>query len=417
MTSVLKNYKWQVVAMLWCVSVFNYADRSALFALFPILEREMHLSTVQLGLLGSSFAWMYGICAPFSGTIVDRVARKKAVLGGLWAWSLIASCTSLARGFVQLLAFTTAEGVGESFYYPASMSMISDYHAADTRSRAMGLHQTSVYFGTITGAFFAGLIGERFGWRWSFVTFGGLGMILGLVLVRTLREPQRQHSDVTAAESKPSLIAFLRVLGHSPAALLLLAGFCCANFVAMVLLSWMPKFLYDRFGLSVALAGLSATVFVQLASMCGSPLGGWLADVMQMRRPGGRIAVQAGALFCGAPFVFLCSRADSVLLIAGALAVWGLFKGIYDANIFASLYDVIPSEFRGRGAGVMNMVGWLGGGGLAPVTIGFLAQHISLASALGLTGCVYIAGGMVLVVASNLSHRPAHATPAPAALL
>lgn len=395
--------------MLWCVSVFNYADRSALFAVFPLLEREMHLSTIQLGLLGSSFAWMYGICAPFSGGIVDRVRRKRAVLGGLYAWSLIATCTSLARGFVQLLAFTTAEGVGESFYYPASMSMISDYHGANTRSRAMGLHQTSVYFGTITGAFFAGLIGQRFGWRWSFATFGGLGLVLGLVLMKTLREPQRQVSAAGWVQARPSLIAFLRVLRRSPAALLLLAGFCCANFVAMVLLSWMPKYLYDRFGLSVALAGLSATVFVQLASMCGSPIGGWLADTMQAKRSGGRIAVQSAALFCGAPFVFLCSRANSVILIASALTVWGLFKGIYDANIFASLYDVIPAEFRGTGAGFMNMVGWLGGGGLAPVTIGFLAQQIGLAKSLGLTGLVYVGGGLILFAASRISRAESNA--------
>ncbi len=78
----LLEYKWRVVAMLWTVSFFNYADRAALFALFPLLEREMHLSTVQLGLLGSSFAWMYGLLAPFSGSLVDRIQRKKAVLGG-----------------------------------------------------------------------------------------------------------------------------------------------------------------------------------------------------------------------------------------------------------------------------------------------------------------------------------------------
>jgi sugar phosphate permease len=257
--------------------------------------------------------------------------------------------------------------------------------------------------GTVAGAFFAGLIGERFGWRWSFVTFGGLGIVLGLLLLRVLREPQRRQSKTGARQPRLSLALFLRTLVRSPAALLLLGGFCCANFVAMVLLSWMPTFLYNRFGLSVALAGLSATVFVQFASMCGSPLGGWLADYVQMRRPGGRIAVQAGALFCGAPFVFLCSRAHSVTLIAAALVVWGLFKGIYDANIFASLYDVIPAESRGTGAGVMNMVGWLGGGGLAPVTIGALAQHIGLASSLGLTAGVYILGGCVLAAASKLS--------------
>ena len=161
----LDRYKWRVVAMLWSISFFNYADRAALFTLFPLLEREMHLSPVQLGLLGSSFAWMYGLLAPFSGNLVDRISRKKAVLGGLYAWSTIAACTSLSRGFHQLLGFMTAEGVGESLYYPASMSMLSDYHGPQTRSRAMGLHQTSVYVGTIAGGFFAGLIGEQYGWR------------------------------------------------------------------------------------------------------------------------------------------------------------------------------------------------------------------------------------------------------------
>jgi MFS family permease len=171
----------------------------------------------------------------------------------------------------------------------------------------------------------------------------------------------------------------------------------------MVLLSWMPKFLYDRFGMSVALAGLSATVFVQFASMCGSPIGGWLADRMRAKHPGGRMAVQAAALFCGAPFVFICSRAHSIAVLSLALVVWGLFKGIYDANIFASLYDVIPAESRGTGAGVMNMVGWLGGGGLAPVVIGACAERIGLAASLGLTAGVYILGGCVLVGASKLS--------------
>src|SRR4051794_15611361 len=58
-------YKWRLVAMLWWISFFNYADRQAIFSVFPLLEREMHLTTVQLGLLGSGFAWVYGLGAPF----------------------------------------------------------------------------------------------------------------------------------------------------------------------------------------------------------------------------------------------------------------------------------------------------------------------------------------------------------------
>jgi MFS family permease len=395
----LFSYKWRVIAMLWCISFFNYADRSALYSLFPLLQREMHLSTVQLGLLASAFAWMYGLLAPFSGSLVDRISRKKAILGGLYAWSAIACFTSLAQGFRQLLGFMVAEGVGESLYYPGSMSMMSDYHGSETRSRAMGLHQTSVYIGTIGGGAFAGLIGERFGWRWSFAVFGGLGLILGLVLIKFLREPERSRSVGKAGNGRVPLRRFLGELRRSPAAMLLLAAFCCANFVAMVLLSWMPKFLYDRFGLGLALSGLSATLFVQLASMAGAPIGGWLADRFQAKRSGGRIAIQAVALFCGAPFVLLCSQTRSMTVMASALMAWGLFKGIYDANIFASMYDVITPETRGTAAGVMNMAGWLGGGSLAPIAVGVVAEHAGLASALSCTAAVYLAGAVILLLA------------------
>jgi predicted MFS family arabinose efflux permease len=82
-------YKWYVVWMLWCVSLFNYADRQAIFSLFPLLRRSMGLSGVQLGLLGSSFAWVYGVFAPLAGNLADRISRKSAVLGGLCAWSTV----------------------------------------------------------------------------------------------------------------------------------------------------------------------------------------------------------------------------------------------------------------------------------------------------------------------------------------
>ena len=93
--------------------------------------------------------------------------------------------------FRHLFFWRAAEGLGETFYYPASMSLISDYHGRNTRSRAMGLHQTSVYVGTIGGGFFAGLIGQHYGWRLSFIVFGGLGVLLGFVLKRFLIEPSR----------------------------------------------------------------------------------------------------------------------------------------------------------------------------------------------------------------------------------
>jgi MFS family permease len=392
--------KWRVVAMLWCIAFFNYADRQAIFSVFPLLEREMHLTAVQLGLLGSGFAWVYGLASPVAGFVVDRMPRKRVILGGLHVWSFVCMATALSRTFTHLFFFRAAEGLGETFYFPASTSLISDYHGARTRSRALGIHQTSVYMGTIGGGFFAGLIAEHYGWRRSFIVFGGLGMLLGLVLSRILHEPPRG-----AAEGGVASQGTTGGVPISASLLCLLGAFMCANFVAVVLLSWMPKFLFDRFHMSLSTAGLTATVFVQLASLAGAPVGGWLADWWRQRSPAGRMAVQALGMFAGAPFVAICGTTHSVIVLVVSLTCWGFFKGLYDANIFASAFDLVPPEARGRTAGFMNMIGWLAGGGSAPLVIGLVAERSSLGAAMALASVVYLAAGALLVTAALV--RPA----------
>jgi MFS family permease len=393
-----RQYKWAVVGMLWGIAFFNYADRQAIFAVFPLLEKELHLTPVQLGLLGSSFAITYGICAAFAGIIVDRVRRVSAVLWGLYTWSLICVSTAASRTFPQLLAFRAAEGLGETLYFPASMSLIGGWHGAGTRSRAMGLHQTSVYIGTIAGGFFAGLIGQHYGWRWSFIVFGSAGILLGFVLQRHLHEPKLV---VAVGGTQQNPLGLLRI----PTVRYLLAAFLCANFVAVVLLSWMPKFLYDKFHMTLAMAGLTATIFAQLASMLGSPVGGWLADSLRRRSPRGRLTVQAVGVFAGAPFVVLCGLTESTVILMAALACWGFAKGMYDANIFASVFDVIPADSRGTAAGLMNTVGWLGGGAVAPLAIGILAENWGLSMAIACASVVYLVAGTLLVAAGMFHVR------------
>ena len=405
--------------MLWTICVFNYADRQAIFSIFPLLERELHLTPVQLGLLGSAFAWVYGLMAPLAGIVVDRVKRKTAILGGLHVWRVICMATALSQNFRHLFFFRAAEGLGETFYFPASMSLLGDYHGRGTRSRAMGFHQTSVYVGTIGGGFFAGLIGQHYGWRLSFLVFGGLGVLLGIALHWLLVEPQRgasERAELAAAGApvesvkKLTFVEFAQLAARTPTLLCLMGAFMCANFVAVVLLSWMPKFLFDKFHMSLAMAGLTATVFVQLASMLGAPFGGWLADTWRQRSPRGRLAVQLIGVVGGAPFVALCALTPSVAVVMAALTCWGLFKGLYDANIFASVFDVVRPEARGTAAGFMNAVGWLAGGGSAPLVIGIIAQRESLGLAITLASTVYLAAGALLLLGMRFVKRDALVT-------
>jgi MFS family permease len=223
-----------------------------------------------------------------------------------------------------------------------------------------------------------------------------------------LVEPQRGAADLLrdvslvgargpATKAEPPSSGSGALAWLTPTLIILLAAFLCANFVAVVVLTWMPKFLYDKFHLSLAAAGLTATVFIQLASMVGSPAGGWLADRLRARRPGGRMMVQAAGLVCGAPFVVLCGLTQSIAWLIVALTAWGFFKGLYDANIFAAMFDVVPPESRGTATGLMNMVGWLGGGGAAPVVIGYIAERHGLGLAIALASAVYVAGAALLI--------------------
>lgn len=402
---VSPNYKWQVVGMLWFMAFFNYADRQAITTVFPLIQAEMGLSKVEIGYIGASFAWVYGLAAPFAGMVVDRVRRKTAILGGLFAWSIICMATALSRDFKHLMFFRAAEGLGESFYFPASMSLVSDYHGKDTRSRAMALHQTSVYIGSIAGGVFSGLIGQYYGWRSSFIIFGALGVFLGLLLMNKLREPHRGAADLKDAGAadehvlpKMKFSHFLQILWTTPTVLMLLGAFLCANFVAAILLIWMPTYLTEKFGFSLAGAGLGATAFVQIASMFSVVLGGYLADKFRHRTTRGRMFVQMIGLLCGAPFIVLCGMTTQVTWLLVALTAWGFFKGMYDANIFASVFDVVRPEARGTVAGFMNCIGWLGGAGTAPIIVGYVAEKYSLGTAIALGSIVYLFGVVLLII-------------------
>jgi MFS family permease len=401
---IAKNYKWWVVALLWFVCFFNYADRQAIFSVFPLLKSEMGLSDVQLGIVGSSFMWVYAASGPFAGMIGDRFSRKTLIIGGLIFWSLITVATALSTTYTHLVIFRALEGLGEAFYFPAAMSMVSDYHSKETRSRALGLHQSSVYAGTIAGGAVAGYFGQYYGWRSGFYLFGSLGVVLGVVLIALLREPKRGQSEQAeegAAHAaaldlkKANLGADLRAIFGTPMVLVLIAVFVGANFVASIFLAWMPSYLNRQFGMSLSMAGLSGTAYLQIASVLGVLSGGFLADRLVRRHRGGRMMAQSLGLLCGVPFIFLTGWTLSIPVLILALIGFGYFKGIYDANIWASLYDVVKPERRATALGLMNAIGWFGGG-IAPVAIAAASQRYGMSACLSANSVIYLCFGLLL---------------------
>ena len=105
---------------------------------------------------------------------------------------------------------------------------------------------------------------------------------------------------------------------------------------------------------------------------------------------------QSIGLLCGVPFILLTGLTTTVVAVVAAMAGFGFFKGLYDANIWASLYDVVPPAHRATALGVMNSIGWLGAG-TATVAIGVMSERWGLSRSIAATSVIYLIVGVCLI--------------------
>ncbi len=280
------SYRWWVVFMLWFVCLFNYADRQAISSVFPELKREFGFDKVQLGLIGSAFMWVYALGGPFAGYVGDRVRRKDLILGGCLFWSGVTMLTGWCGRLWQFVAVRALEGFGETFYFPASMSLMSDYHGQATRSKALAFHQSSVYWGRSPGAGSGRGSPSTMAGGWVSMPSEGRGWFSRWCSSRSSGSPSGAKSEGLErgpAEPPMSWREVCATLFRSPTALLLMAAFLAANFVATIFLTWTPTFLVEKFGFELTAAGLSGSVFIHSRAPSGRPWAGswrigWVGD-------------------------------------------------------------------------------------------------------------------------------------------
>ena len=399
------NYRWWLLAMLWLVCLANYADRQAIFSVFPPLEHDLSLNLIQLGVIGSAFMWTYALFGPLAGWFCDCVSHKWTIIGALLFWSACTAATAFTHSYSGLVIVRALGGLGEAFYFPAAMSMLASFHGQNTRSRALSLHQSAVYAGSIAGGGLAAWLAERHGWRYPFEIFGAFGAALVLLLLVGLKKPAASTANANADRSQETFWSGILALVANPPALILSLVFIGANFVAAIFLSWIPVYLYQQFHMSLTQAGFNGSAWLQISSILGVVLGGVMADALSKRNAGGRVFAQAAGLLIGAPFLFLTGSTRSTATVLVAMTGFGAAKGIYDANIWASLFDVVPMRHRGATVGLMNSLGWLGGGA-ATLSIAKAAARFGLGPCLSATSLMYASLGVVLLwLGQRLSHR------------
>jgi len=109
---------------------------------------------------------------------------------------------------------------------------------------------------------------------------------------------------------------------------------------------------------------------------------------------------QSLGLSLGVPFLLFFGVPKSVPLLLPALLGVGLSRGIYDSNIWASLYDTVPIRSRGFSAGMMNSFGWVGGG-LGPLYVAYVSRVANMSTALSSTGVLILLLAVAMLMLSR----------------
>jgi len=362
-TQSLHRTAWLIVFLLMPVALLNYLDRQLLASVKDSVMHDVPGFTSQAnwGIMLGSFKWVYACLSPIGGYVADRFGRRMTICGSLFAWSAITFWTGHVHSYHELVTARALMGISESFYIPAALALITDFHTGATRSRAVGLHQMAIYLGVIVGGF-GGYVADSptLGWRFGFTACGVFGMLYALPLMLALREPRRRDSAVV--DVRPSVGQALAELLRNPSFLLLVAYFTLPGMSAWVIREWMPTILNHSFHLGQGRAGVSATSPWQIAAIFGAIAGGWIADRWVRRNIRGRIYISAIGTVLIICAMFGVGNAHALKSAIAFLVVFGIGWGFFDTNCMPILCQVARPHLRATGYGIMNFVGISFGG-------------------------------------------------------
>ena len=384
-SSSLARTAWLIVALLWPVALLNYLDRQMLATMKSSMVGDIPSITdkADWGWVLACFKWTYAVLSPFGGYVADRVSRKHVICASLFVWSAVTWWTGHVTTFHQLVAARALMGVSEAFYIPTALALITDFHAGPTRSRAVGVHQTGIYAGQILGGF-AGYVADSpgHGWRWAFTTCGMLGVIYAMPLLALLRNPPRAEAEATKAATARAENVFGALLGNRNFILLVLY-FTLPAIAGWVVRDWMPDILKEKFSLGQGKAGVSAILFVQIASLAGAVLGGALADRWIRTSHRGRIFTSAIGMTLFLPALSSVGDAGTLAMAVAGLIIFGIGWGFFDCNNMPILCQVARPEWRATGYGIMNLVS-ISCGGFGDWAFGALRdRHVPLNAIFG----------------------------------
>lgn len=372
--------RWYVLAVMMLVYAINIADRYVVSTVLESIRLELHLTDTGVAFLtGTALALFYVTVSLPVSALADRGNRRNVVALSLMLWSAMTLACGFVRSFWQLMVARIGVGVGESGATPASTALVGDRFRPLERPMALTVFTLGAPLGAWLGSDLAGRVADAHGWRAAFVVLGVPGVVLGLLVLLTVREPPRAALDPDApAEITPIPLrrTVVLLLRNRPALHLMAAGAVTALW-GWGLLWWAPTYFVRAYGMTVGQIG-AALGLAHLVSGAGvTLLASWAMGLAWMRHPKRILWTMAAVVgLSTVPSIFMLLTGSRGLALA---CLWAFLPAIYFyiGPSIGLLQNAVPPAMRAQTTAISVLMGNITNLVVAPQLVGLLSDALA----------------------------------------
>lgn len=374
-----KGYRIYALVILTIVYVLNYVDRQILAILLPGIKAELNLNDTQLGFLFMTFGIFYATLGIPIAMLADRTNRRNVVAAALTIFSLMTAACAFVANYIQLVILRVLVGVGEAGSSPPSHSMIADMFPPKARATALAFFSLGVNIGLLIGLFAGGWLAENYGWRTTFIIVGLPGVLMALVVLFTVKEPERGASDGVApgTEETPAIGEVVSFLWSQKAFRHIALGSALIAFVGYAGVAWVPTFLARSFDMKLGEIGMMLGLVIGFAGGAGTFGAGFFADKLGHKDVRWNMWLVALAGVVAFPFgvaLYLTdSKTAAILLFIAPAAAGAIFTG----PAIAMTQGLAKLRMRATASAILFFILNLIGLGAGPQVVGMLSDFFA----------------------------------------
>lgn len=392
-------------AIMYGLFVIDFISRVGINAIFPVVQADLGLSDMEVGMMGSVVLLGMAILVLPVSFLGEKYSPKKAISLSALVWSVGTLLSGMASNFSLLLMSRFMVGAGNSAYAPLSNSLITSMYSKKDWGKKIGIYNTAMTLGMALGAIVFANLADNFGWRVAFYTVGVISILLTIASLslpdsKKMIEKQccEEDHEISGEKNKAevNLKIALKVIGKNRS----LIGICFgAGLMALVMqgiLSWLSIYFVREMGMSIGLAASLISVLA-LISALGYPLGGMIMDKWYMYDKRSRVFLPVICI----TIATVCFLVGLQFKLVPVIFLASFCLTTANTSYHVSTQELVPSWFKSVSYGVYVLFIQLFGA-VGPLLTGVLSEKMGLTQALSAIQVLLVVASVVFFLTSRV---------------